>query len=109
MSWRDTVILLSILAAFAIYIYGAQRLDWEFDELAALFFAVGVLAGLLGRLGLAGTADAFVDGFKSMAFAALLIGFARAIYVVMNEGQIVDTVVHGLFTPIAGLPPLSPL
>ncbi len=105
LSWRDTVILVSILAAFAIYIYGAQRLDWEFDELAALFFAVGVLAGLLGRLGLAGTADAFVDGFKSMAFAALLIGFARAIYVVMNEGQIVDTVVHGLFTPIAGLPP----
>jgi uncharacterized ion transporter superfamily protein YfcC len=40
-----------------------------------------------------------------MAFAALLIGFARAIFVVMNEGQIVDTVVHGLFTPIAGLPP----
>jgi uncharacterized ion transporter superfamily protein YfcC len=103
--WRDTVILVSILTAFAIYIYGAQRLDWEFDELAALFFAVGVLAGLLGRLGLAGTAEAFVDGFRSMAFAALLIGFARAIYVVMNEGQIVDTVVHGLFTPIAGLPP----
>ena len=46
-----------------------------------------------------------MDGFKSMAFAGLLIGFARAIYVVMNEGQIVDTVVNGLFTPIAGLPP----
>jgi uncharacterized ion transporter superfamily protein YfcC len=102
--WRDTIILLSILAAFATYIYGAQRLGWEFDQLAALFFVVGVLAGLLGRLGLAGTAEAFVDGFRAMAFAALLIGFARAIYVVMNEGQIVDTVVHGLFTPIAGLP-----
>jgi uncharacterized ion transporter superfamily protein YfcC len=102
--WQDAIILLSILAAFAIYIYGAQRLGWEFDQLAALFFVVGVLAGLLGRLGLAGTADAFVDGFRAMAFAALLIGFARAIYVVMNEGQIVDTVVHGLFTPIAELP-----
>jgi uncharacterized ion transporter superfamily protein YfcC len=99
------MILLSILTAFAIYIYGAQRLGWEFNELAALFFLVGVLAGMLGGLGLAGTADAFVDGFKSMALAALLIGFARAIYVVMNEGQIVDTVVQGLFTPIAGLPP----
>jgi uncharacterized ion transporter superfamily protein YfcC len=105
LQWRHAVILISILAAFAIYIYGAQRLGWEFDQLAALFFVVGVLAGLLGRLGLAGTAEAFVDGFKSMAFAALLIGFARAIYVVMNEGQIVDTVVHGLFIPIAGLPP----
>src|ERR1700694_444773 len=102
--WRDTIILLSILAAFAIYIYGARRLGWEFDQLAALFLVVGVLAGLLGPLGLAGTADAFVDGFKAMAFAALLIGFARAIYVVMNEGRIVDTVVHGLFTPIAALP-----
>ena len=39
-----------------------------------------------------------------MAFAGLLIGFARAIYVVLSEGQIVDTLVHGLFSPIAGLP-----
>jgi uncharacterized ion transporter superfamily protein YfcC len=103
--WRDTTVLLSILGVFGVYIYGAQELGWEFNELAALFLFVGVLAGLLGRLGLAGTAEAFVDGFRSMAFAALLIGFARAIYVVMNEGQIVDTVVHGLFSPIAGLPP----
>jgi len=105
LDWRDGAVLLSILAAFAIYIYGAQRLGWEFDELAALFFVVGLLAGLLHGLGVGGTAEAFVDGFKSMAFAGLLIGFARAIYVVMNEGQIVDTVVNGLFTPIAGLPP----
>ena len=97
-------ILLAILAAFAIYIYGAQRLGWEFNELAALFFAVGVLAGLLGRLGLAAPPTAFVDGFRSMTLAALLVGFARAIYVVLNEGQIVDTIVHGLFTPIAGFP-----
>jgi uncharacterized ion transporter superfamily protein YfcC len=101
---RDLVVLCSILLAFAIYIYGAQRLGWEFDELAALFFIVGLLAGLLRGLGLGGTAEAFVDGFKSMAFAGLLIGFARAIYVVLNEGQVVDTVVQGLFTPIAGLP-----
>jgi uncharacterized ion transporter superfamily protein YfcC len=39
-----------------------------------------------------------------MAFAGLVIGFARAIYVVLTEGQIIDTLVHGLFTPIAGLP-----
>jgi uncharacterized ion transporter superfamily protein YfcC len=105
LDWRDGAVLLSILAAFATYIYGAQRLGWEFDELSALFFGVCLVAGFLHGLGVEGTAEAFVDGFKSMAFAGLLIGFARAIYVVMNEGQIVDTVVNGLFTPIAGLPP----
>jgi uncharacterized ion transporter superfamily protein YfcC len=105
LDWRDITVLLAIVAAFAVYFYGAQRLGWEFNELAALFFVVGVLAGLLGGLGIGKTAEAFADGFRSVALAALLVGFARAIYVVLNEGQIVDTIVHGLFTPIAGLPP----
>ena len=102
---NDVVIVISIVAALALYVYGAQKLDWEFDQLSALFFAIGVLAGLLGRLGINGTAEAFVDGFRSMAYAGLLVGFARAIYVVLSEGKIVDTIVNGLFAPIGGLPP----
>ena len=39
-----------------------------------------------------------------MALAALLIGFARGIFVVMDQGNIIDTVVHALFTPLATLP-----
>jgi uncharacterized ion transporter superfamily protein YfcC len=39
-----------------------------------------------------------------MAYASMLIGFARAIYVVLEDGQIVDTLVHGLFIPTAELP-----
>jgi len=105
LDWRDITVLLAIIGAFGIYFYGAQRLEWEFNELAALFFVIGVLAGMLGGMGIGKTTEAFVDGFRSMALAALLVGFARAIYVVLNEGQIVDTIVHGLFTPIAGLPP----
>jgi uncharacterized ion transporter superfamily protein YfcC len=105
MDWRDITVLFAILGAFALYFYGAQRLGWEFNELAALFFVIGLMAGLLGGLGLRRTSEAFVDGFRAMTLAALIIGFARAIYVVLNEGRIVDTIVHGLFTPIAGLPP----
>ena len=97
---RDVAIVFSIIAALALYVYGAQNLDWEFDQLSALFFGVGIIAGLLGTLGVDGTAEAFVDGFKSMAYAALLVGFARAIYVVLNDGRIVDTLVNGLFAPI---------
>jgi uncharacterized ion transporter superfamily protein YfcC len=102
---RDLVIVAALVAAIALYVYGAQHLEWEFDQLSALFFAVGILAGLLGRLGVDGTADAFVDGFRSMSYAGLLVGFARAIYVVLSEGRIVDTIVNGLFAPIHGLPP----
>jgi uncharacterized ion transporter superfamily protein YfcC len=65
---------------------------------------MGIIAGLMGRLGVTGTAEAYAEGFRGMAYAAVLIGFARAIFVVLEDGRIVDTVVHGLFTPIEGLP-----
>jgi uncharacterized ion transporter superfamily protein YfcC len=72
--------------------------------MSALFFIMGVFAGLIGGLGITGTAESFVEGFKSMAFAAMLIGFARAIYFVLVQGQIIDTVVNALVTPLAHLP-----
>ena len=102
--WRQTLVLGIVLATFVIFVVGVIRYGWDFEQLAALFFLMGVAAGLVGRLGLAGTADGYVEGFRSMAFAALLIGFARGIYVVLEQGHVVDTIVHGLFTPIAALP-----
>jgi len=39
-----------------------------------------------------------------MAFAAMLIGFARAVFVALDQGQIIDTIVHGLVTPLATMP-----
>jgi uncharacterized ion transporter superfamily protein YfcC len=100
----DLVILATVLLTFALFIIGARRWGWDFEQFSGVFFLMGVAAGIIGRLGVSGTADAFVEGFKSMAFAALLIGFARGIYVVLNEGQIVDTIVQGIFAPLADLP-----
>ncbi len=102
--WRMRTILLLIIGSFALFVVGVLRWEWDFDQMSALFFAMGIVVGLVGKLGLEGTAEAYVDGFKSMAYAAMIIGFARAIYVVMNQGHIVDTVVRGLFAPVADLP-----
>ncbi|HXI21421.1 MAG TPA: Na+/H+ antiporter NhaC family protein, partial [Gemmatimonadales bacterium] len=101
---RDVAILITVIAAFTLFIVGAQRWGWDFEQFGALFFLMGVLAGLIGRLGVGGTADAFIEGFGSLAYAALLIGFARAIYVVLNDGQIIDTIVQAAFTPLGRLP-----
>jgi uncharacterized ion transporter superfamily protein YfcC len=101
---RITLILVLVLATFGMFIFGVTELGWDFDQMSALFFLMGVLSGFIGKLGVEGTADAFVEGFRSMAFAGLLIGFARAIFVVLNEGHVIDTIVHGLFMPLASLP-----
>ncbi len=101
---RSGVIVGMVLATFGLLIFGILRLGWDFDQMSALFFIMGILAGLVGGLRVSGTAEAYVKGFAGMAFAAMLIGFARAIYVVLDQGLIVDTIVYGLFTPIADLP-----
>lgn len=101
---RGTIVLVLVLATFGVFVYGIMQLGWDFDQMSALFFAMGVLAGLVGGLGFAGTAEAFITGFTSMAYAAMLIGFARAIFVVLDEGHIIDTIVSALVTPLQSLP-----
>jgi uncharacterized ion transporter superfamily protein YfcC len=101
---RHAIVLLLVLVTFAVFIYGIMRLGWDFDQMSALFFAMGVAAGLIGGLGAAGTAQAFVTGFTSMAYAAMLIGFARAIFVVLDQGRIIDTIVNALVAPLQSLP-----
>src|SRR6266702_4130167 len=62
---RRGAVLALVLVTFAALVFGALRLGWGFNEMAALFFAMGVVAGLVGGLGVGGTADALVAGFRS--------------------------------------------
>jgi uncharacterized ion transporter superfamily protein YfcC len=101
---RGWAVLVLVVVTFAVFIYGVIRLGWDFDQMAALFLAMGIVAGFTGGLGIGGTAQAFVNGFSSMAFAAIGIGFARAIFVALDQGSVIDTMVHGLVAPLQHLP-----
>src|SRR5207245_199773 len=85
-------IIALVRVTVAARVVGVLRFGWGFNEMAARFVAMGVVAGRVGGLGVGGTADALVAGFRSMAYATLLIGFARAIFITLEEGRIVDTI-----------------
>ena len=102
--WRDVTIFGIVASTFGILVWGLLGLGWDFDHMSALFFIMGVVVGIVGRLGVTGTAHAYAEGFRSMGYAALLIGFANAIFVVMDDARIIDTIVRGLFVPLADLP-----
>jgi uncharacterized ion transporter superfamily protein YfcC len=101
---RHFTILVIVAITFGLLAWGLLSQGWDFNRLTALFFLMGVAAGLVGRLGFSGTAQAFSEGFREMSLAAVLVGVARAIFVVLEDGRVVDTIVHALFTPIADLP-----
>lgn len=104
MSGRDIAVLLTVLFGIGIMVYGVFIYEWYIDEMAGIFFAIGIVAGFVGKFGPSKIAEEFVEGAKSIAFGALISGVARGILVVMQDGMIVDTVIHGLSTIIIGLP-----
>ncbi len=104
LSIRDIAIFGIVGATFGILIWGLTVEGWGFDPMSALFFVMGCVVGLVGGLGIKRTAEAYAEGFRSMAYAALLIGFAGAILVVLQDGRIIDTIVRGLFVPLERLP-----
>ena len=93
---RRVVILLVFLAAIAGFVYGVTRYDWYINELSAIFLAVGLLTALIARIPVGDTSRTFIGGCAEMTAAALLVGFARSIEVVLADGQIIDTVIDSI-------------
>jgi len=65
---------------------------------------LGLPEGLAGGLKLQGTSLAMQEGFGRLAFAAVLVGVARAISIVLEQGAILDTITNALFLPLQNLP-----
>ena len=106
MDLRHMLCTAIVVISFGAIIYGSLQLKWGINHYSAIFLMMAVFCGLIGGLGLNGTAQAFVKGCGSMAYAALVIGMARAISVVMSDGKIIDTVVYYLSLPIAKYGPV---
>lgn len=103
-SVRDGVLLAFLLLPFVPYVYGVLRLDWGFNELSALFLVAGFAVGFGSGRDLTATTTSFLKGMESMLTAALFVGVARAISLVLTDGRVIDTIVYSLAVPLAGLP-----
>ncbi len=102
---RKSLVILTVFAlAFVILVTGLMAWNWGFNQMSAEFILVGIVIGLIGNLGINGTCIAYAEGFKEMSFAALIVGFAYSIKLVLQEGMIIDSIIYGLFTPLQHLP-----
>jgi len=104
---RDWLVLAIVLTPMAFYIYGSMQLDWGFNQLAAGFFLGGIIAGLVGGFSLERTVLAYLDGMQSLLPAAVLIGVARSISLVLADGHVIDTILQSVATPLAHAPSLT--
>jgi len=98
------LVMTTLLVGFGMIIFGVFKLGWYITEIGAAFLAMGIIGGLLGKLGPSKVAEEFVTGAKAIVFGALVVGVARAILVVMQDGMIIDSIISGLAAVIQTLP-----
>jgi uncharacterized ion transporter superfamily protein YfcC len=109
---KQKTILAVFALAFLVMIYGVVPWEdigipfptwwWWFPEMTASFLLFAIIIGLIGRLGEGVLTSSFVDGARDLLGVALIIGIARGITVIMNNGKITDTILHWIENALGG-------
>jgi uncharacterized ion transporter superfamily protein YfcC len=93
-----TLIIGAVL--FAFIIFAVQQFGWWINEMAGGFLLIGFSAIAISRMSLNAATKAFVKGMEDMVVAALVVGFARGVQVVLQDGQILDTIIYSAATQL---------
>lgn len=104
MTTPRTVILIVFFIGLVAFVYGAANHGWYIGELNAVFLAIGLVAAAIARIPPGETSRTFLEGAAKMTAPALIVGFARAIAIVLDDGQIIDTIVYSIAGLLEGLP-----
>ncbi len=105
-TWRHGACLAILVGGIFGMVFGVVQLGWYIVELAGLFFAMGVLAGVFSGMDANRLAKTFVAGCKDMTGAALIVGFAGGILVLLEAGNVMDTILHGMGAVTSKMPSL---
>ncbi len=84
-----------LLYTIVILIIGVMGYGWYIMEIATLFFAMGIMAGLAMGYSPNRITRLFIEGSADILPAALVVGLAGGIIVILEDGQIVATILHG--------------
>ena len=97
------LVLLVFTAGVVFFVWGASKHQWYIDELNAVFLGIGVITALVARIPAGDTSRTFIKGAADMTAAALIVGFARTIEVVLSDGQIIDTIINAIASVLTTL------
>jgi len=104
MTIRQILVLVGMLLTFVLLIFGVLKYGWYINEIAALFLGCFIILGFIGGLWPSKMSEVFVEGAMALTVGALVVGVARAILVVLRDGNILYTIVHFLASLVQGLP-----
>ncbi|GKV57221.1 C4-dicarboxylate ABC transporter [Sporosarcina sp. NCCP-2222] len=104
MTTRHKIIFLILLATLVGLAVGVIKYGWYLTEIAGLFLLMGIVMGIVGKMKFDTIAESFIEGCRVLVMGALVVGIANAILVVLQDGAIMDTILHAFASTIGELP-----
>ena len=104
-STRRKIILSIFCIAFPIMIWGVMAGGWWFPEMAASFLTLTIIIMFISNLSEQEIVDSFTQGASELVGVSLIIGLARGVNLVLDEGMISDTILAYMSDAVAGMPP----
>ncbi|RFC63066.1 YfcC family protein [Fulvimarina endophytica] len=101
---RQKAASLVAIAFFAVMVWGVLTRGWFMMEMSGLFIMMGIATGLVAGLSTRDICEGFNEGFREVLVGAMIVGIARAVAVVLEQGQVMDTLVHGLGDVVGSFP-----
>lgn len=98
---RQALILGLFFLTVVALVVGVLVWHWYIAEISALFFAMGILAGIIDRQGADDIAKLFLAGCKDILSAALVVGLASGIIFILRDGRVIDTLLYCLTRSLA--------
>lgn len=101
---RQKVVLMFVCAMVMVLLFGIFRFKWGIIDIGAVFMVCGIACGLVAGYGPNELVKEFIGGIKTVVGGAIMVGIARGILEIMQQGMIVDTFIHGMTGLLQQLP-----
>ena len=89
--------ILTMLFGTVYYlIVGVLGYGWYIMEIATLFLFMGICSGFSIGKSASDIAKLFIEGMGDILSAAVVVGLAAGIVIVLQDGGIIDTILYGL-------------
>jgi len=96
--------VLNLLAFTIVFlVIGVMGYGWYLMEIASLFFVMGILSGAAMNYSGNRITKLFVEGTKDILSAAMVVGLAGGILVILEEGKIIDTILYNISNSMQGM------
>lgn len=105
LSTRTKLLLVLFLCTFLTMIAGVVWFDWWLPEMSALFLGVSILIAVITRTNERKFLEQFIKGAESLLAVAFIVGVARGVTIVLNDGHISDSILYYSAKLVSGMPP----